>query len=221
MKICVLGDSLSFGRPKYNINPADTWPYKLCEVSSGKLTLRSRGGARARDLASDVDQLSNYYPNGYFDLTVVQVGIVDVTPRLLTPRARRLLELTNIGREMAGWLVRNRSAIERFGRPLTSRGEFKRDLIALRYTLSSLSRACVYLPILQPTGHLLSNCGDFSGLVKAYNMTMREVVKEQFLNFTEKFDYKENVLADGYHLTRKGHEYIAGLIYGSLSCAAG
>jgi hypothetical protein len=217
MNILVLGDSLSFGRPKHNIFPENTWPFILEKKITGRMVLRSRGGADVFYLCSDLSQLRHYYPNMYFDITIVQVGIVDVTPRLLTKRMRKIIGLFLFLKNLIVVASRNKKIVENFGRPDNSESKFKEGIESLSSLLKDLSKNVIYLSILQPTGFLLDNCGDFSGQVNLYNQALKRVVGGDYLDLHESFDYTKFILRDGYHLNTFGHMHVANLISKKVS----
>ena len=83
MKILIIGDSLTFA---HGVNIDDTWPF-LLQKNGHKVTHRGRGGSTIAKVLDELHEIkdwsnekTNKYPL-YFDICIVQVGIVDATPR--------------------------------------------------------------------------------------------------------------------------------------------
>ena len=86
-EILVMGDSLPFGRPNYGICRDKTWPYLLGRELDAHLCMRAHGASTSADVLSEAVSLNNYWFGSLkarrFNAAFVQVGIVDVSPRLL------------------------------------------------------------------------------------------------------------------------------------------
>ena len=96
MKILILGDSLVFPRPKYNIRYEDTWAGILASHGH-EIFQRAKGGSSIIDVEEETNHLMSYYLGEFdsyskpFDVLILQAGIVDVSPRILTPFLKKII----------------------------------------------------------------------------------------------------------------------------------
>ena len=208
----VLGDSLSFGRPKYLIFYKDTWPYKLGEHGFRVLN-RARGGSGIRAVISELRSINNYYmpscgqnSEERFRLCLIQVGIVDVTPRLVGLRLHKLLSWIPVYKRLFVWLSRKSWLYDLIGKPWVKGSEIEALLIKLD---SELQRAAIdffFIPVSPPFNRLKENCGDFSELVNDYNQKIDKIFPGRRIDIEFSSDL---LLPDGHHLTAKGHQKVA------------
>lgn len=126
----ILGDSLTFGRPKYQIRYQETWP-GLLEENGHKIFHRGRGRADSGAVSREASQLCEYMTDGssnnpLFDFCFIQVGIVDCTPRLLPRRVEHIAKRLHTCRDLVVWLHRKRWLMQYVGRPWVNRSNFKK-----------------------------------------------------------------------------------------------
>ena len=212
MDVLILGDSLSFGRPKHLIFYRDTWPYKLSEHGFRVLN-RARGGSGIKAVISELKSINNYYmPSSAqkvderFELCLVQVGIVDVTPRLVDSRLHKLLSWIPIYKRLFVWLSRKSWLYDLIGKSWVGEGEIEGLLIQLD---SELQRAAVeffFISVSPPFHRLKENCGDFSELVNDYNKKIDNIFPGRRIDIEFSSDL---LLPDGHHLTAEGHQRVA------------
>lgn len=221
-KILVLGDSLTFGRPKYQINNDDTWP-GLIEASGFRVFHRGMGGASSKSVLAEARHLYGYMIDGVcnrqppFDLCFIQVGIVDCTPRLLSRKLHRIIGFFPGGGRVVAGLSRFGPLIRLVGKPWVGLGEFERNVINILDLCSKLAADVVFIEIANPAHFLIDNCGDFSGVVHQYNSVLRDASNDGYLPCFKNLDLGDLLLPDGHHLTKDGHKRIADQILNHLS----
>jgi len=213
-KILVLGDSLTFGRPKYQIFNEDTWP-SLIEAAGHRICHRGKGGADSLAVLNEARHLYGYMVDGIsskrppFDLCVVQVGIVDCTPRLFTRKLSYIIGLFPGGAEMVSRLSRLGFLVRLIGKPWVSLAKFEKNITNILGICSQLATRVVFIEIARPAHFLIDNCGDFSSTVDQYNLVMRDASKDSYLPIYDNKDSGDLLLPDGHHLTKDGHKKIA------------
>lgn len=221
-KVLVLGDSLTFGRPKYHISNDDTWPSQI-EASGFRVFHRGMGGASSKSVLDEarhlygymIDEVSNRQPP--FDLCFIQVGIVDYTPRLLSQKLHRVIGVFPGGGRVVAALSRFGPLIRLVGKPWVSLVEFQRNVMNILDLCSKLAADVVFIEIAKPAHFLIDNCGDFSGVVHQYNSVLRDASNDGYLPVFENLDLGDLLLPDGHHLTKDGHKRIAQQILNYLS----
>lgn len=209
----ILGDSLTFGRPSHHISYEDTWP-RLLEHTGFKVFHRGIGGADSGVVLGELKHLHGYMApsstnDAPFDICLIQVGIVDCTPRLLPKRLTRIAKKLPVSRELINWLSRKRTILQRVGRPWINSIHFEKNILEIVALAQDLSDDVVFIQIAKPAHFLLENCGDFSALVDQYNTILREKSGGAFLPVYEDIELTDQFLPDGHHLTKIAHRNIA------------
>ena len=210
MEILVLGDSLTFGRPKYGICRDKTWPYLLRHELDALLCMRARGGATSADVLSEASGLASYWFGSLqarrFDAAFVQVGIVDVSPRLvpklLYPYASRIPGFSRLQRSR--WLH------ETVGRPWVSSGQFAQAIARIDKLLGRLADQVFFVEIAMPDHYLKQNVGDFSSSVSRRNLLISGCIgQSRFIPCWGGVAVPQFLLPDGHHLNEEGHQLVA------------
>ncbi len=210
MEILVLGDSLPFGRPKYGICRDKTWPYLLrCELDA-LLCMRARGGATSLDVLAEAASLSGYWFGPLqarrFDAAFIQVGIVDVSPRLLPkplyPYASRIPGFSRLQRSK--WLHKV------VGKPWVSSGRFAQAIARIDELLGRVADQVFFVEIAMPDHYLKQNVGDFSSLVSRRNLLISAYIgQKRFVSCWGGVAVPQFLLPDGHHLNEEGHQVVA------------
>jgi len=208
--VLVLGDSLTFGRPKYGICRDSTWPYLIARQMNCELQLRSRGGSTIIDVKHEAEALKSYWCDDLskpvFNCLIVQVGIVDCCPRICP---RSLYRFVN---KIPGFnkLERNRIIHQIAGRPWVNEETFKKSLKELREVAKSLAGHVFYVEIAKPVHNLIENVGDFTNITHRYNNLIKDQVgSEMFVEWCSRESLENMILPDGHHLNKLGHEMVA------------
>lgn len=210
MEILVLGDSLPFGRPKYGICRDKTWPYLLRLELNAHLCMRARGGATSNDVLLEAAGLDGFWFGSLrarrFDAAFVQVGIVDVSPRLLPkplyPYASKIPGFSRLQRSR--WLHKV------VGRPWVSSDQFAQSIAKIDELLGRLADQVFFIEIAMPGHYLKQNVGDFSSLVSRRNLLISGCIGERrFVPCWGGVAVPQYLLPDGHHLTEEGHQVVA------------
>lgn len=214
MRILILGDSLTFPRPKYNITYEDSWPGLLSKAGH-EIFLRGKGGSNILDVEKEVDHLSSYFvnENNYsekpFDIIILQVGIVDLTPRIFSPFVKKTILKIPVLRKIVTPIHRNKFFYKYISSVAISEKQFEKSMGRLHSKFSQLANNAYLIEIAKPTHNLLNNVGDFSENVIRYNLISRLFFEKNLLEVYKDSDILPLFLPDGHHLSLKGHFHVA------------
>lgn len=212
-RVLILGDSLTFGRPKHQIYYEESWP-GLLQSRGFDIFHRGRGGADAVAVLQEARHCRSYMSSmasdGYmpFKYCVVQVGIVDCTPRVFSRKFLGLSAKIPGLRKMVSSLSSKKSLVSKIGRPWVNERLFQSKLTELLKVLKTLCEVIVLIEVARPVHNLVLNCGDYSCAVAKYNEILQSLPGAYFLPV---FDATESLylLPDGHHLNAAGHQLIA------------
>lgn len=229
-RVVALSDSLSLPRP--GLSWEDTWPSRLYE------DLRQLGldaevinfGRRRRTVDTltgpDFEQLVEFVEP---DIVVLQVGIVDCSPRVFSRRSRDLLNHRYFPARLRDWLVARRSAKrasivakDPLAKVYVPPSTFRRTLEAFAARLEALPRvpALVVIPIVAAPEVLESKSPGHRSNVDLYNRHLQEVsarrgwtwlATDALGSVPAPFD------ADGYHLSAAGNRALASVLAGEIA----
>ena len=212
MRILILGDSVPFARPKHEIYLEQTWPF-LLEQNNFSVTIRSKGGSTISDVLRELQELVFYYGNEKnkpFEFIIIQIGIVDVSPRsiLYPPFFDWFLYKIKLNK-FAEIIKRSNFIYKIFSYNKTSIKKFNKIKLLINNTSRLLSSKIIYLAIAPPIKNLKSNLGDFSKKVDLYNNVLKiQSNNEFFLNPYQDEIIENLILEDGHHLSKNGHHII-------------
>ena len=211
MKILIIGDSLTFA---HGVNIDDTWPF-LLQKNGHKVTHRGRGGStitKVLDELHEIKDWSNEKPNKYplyFDIYIVQVGIVDAKPRPFGKGVTYLLKQLPFGNVIISRLSKSKLFLKYFGTQWTSEKKFFEKTKILLKETSKIAKKTYFLEIAKPAHYLKQNCGDFSKIIEKYNRILKtNCKKSSFLNVFNNKKSDKYLLRDGHHLNIHGHKII-------------
>ncbi len=201
MRILIFTDSLSLPRSTPEIcHHTDTWPERLQKLGH-EVCLSAIGGATIKTLFKQ----SFYFGNaGYFDLVIIQSGIVDCAPRFARQLEVKLLQATPI----LGKLILN-ALNTNFIRGIRNITYTKPNTFKPFVDKFDTSYACpvCYIPILpaspayeQRLSGVSKNIARFNQLFPAERIID---IKELTLN---------DLLSDFHHLNSNGHQVIMNAI---------
>jgi hypothetical protein len=142
----------------------------------------------------------------FFDATFVEVGIVDVSPRIVSK------QLYPYASRMPGFskLQRSKRLHKAFGKPWVSPEQFNQNIAAIDEQLSLFSRQVYYIEIAKPAHYFKQNVGDFSESVEVYNRIISQCVGAgRFIACWNGQPVPEFLLPDGHHLSKEGHLAVA------------
>lgn len=221
MNILVVGDSLSFPRGHKSQRVGETWPPLLQRGLSAYVWNRSQPASTSKTVLENLQQLNFYcaYPTSKLDAIIIQVGIVDATPRDFNLLIHRAILRLPKGKSAVRTAFRALSKTLHWKRrPWISTKEFKLNLSKIIRLCAEIAHAVIFVSIAPPRHHLLSNEPDLPELVKTYNQTMQASVLAFGENFAMFIDPWQTVsdlqmdsllLADGHHLSYEGHLHLA------------
>ena len=214
--VITIADSLSLPRPWDENSPSSleqTWPFLLAEGRAEESGSAfdwhwplSISGGRAADFKRALRHYGDHLTKSRVSLVVAQFGVVDATPRHLPQKLSGILERTDriLGTNWNRGL-RRRSAMYRvYGRPWTSRKQFRDNLTSIVCELRSLQCPILFVPIFQPKSNLLEITR--MSLVDDYNKIFLEFSSESSL---VDIPVEPELVSDGYHLSTCGHQTLA------------
>jgi lysophospholipase L1-like esterase len=213
MRILILGDSLVFPRPKHNIRYEDTWAGILSNRGH-EIFQRAKGASNISDVETETNHLMSYYLSDLessqpFDVLILQAGINDVSPRILTPLLKKIISKIPIIRKYLPDILRNSFFYKYFGHIGTSKKKFNKVNLRLEHKFKRLAKKQIILEIAKPAHFLIKNIGDFSDNVNNYNKIYSEIFGENLLKVYKDINSSNILLPDGHHLNKIGHELIA------------
>ena len=136
---------------------------------------RGRGGATINKILYELTEIGDWDKDTQdnklcpFDLCIVQVGIVDVTPRPINKSVTYFIRHVPLIKSVLFKLSRSKNFLKYFGKPWTSETVFLKKFNLLREKINNFAKKTIFIEIARPTHYLKENCGDFSEKVKKYN----------------------------------------------------
>ena len=203
-----LGDSLGFTRAdKYSPSVwRETWVGKLANSDFfDSCWFMNMGGEMAKGVALKANQVVSYLTDSMEVTCIIQVGIVDSSPRALPRSVITLISkalLLNKG--SSNNLQKNRFFLKIWGRPWTSSKKYRSLMVATvnSLLLSSSVKRVILVGISHPEGSLRTKLGEFD--VEPYNESLRELSRQH--PNVEFLEPMPSLHPDGYHMTREAHE---------------
>ena len=95
------------------------------------------------------------------------------------------------------------------GRAWVGLRDFEQNISNITQVASKLAKKVVFIEIAKPRHFLAKNCGDFSNVVDQYNDVLKSNHGGFFLSIFDDVDLDNQLLQDGHHLTRSGHQNLA------------
>ena len=172
--------------------------------------MRACGGATSLDVLAEAASLASYWFGPLqarrFDAAFVQVGIVDVSPRLLPkplyPYASKIPGFSRLQRSK--WLHKV------IGKPWVSSGQFAQAIASIDKLLGRIADQVFFVEIAMPDHYLKENVGDFSSVVSRRNlMISSHIGQRRFVPCWGGVAVPQFLLPDGHHLNEEGHQLVA------------
>ncbi|MCE4538170.1 SGNH/GDSL hydrolase family protein [Pelomonas sp. P7] len=222
MKLLIAGDSLSMSRHADGISFEQIYAVRIQRAHPAMLVINGSERANSSRRIASEEYLDEYLRPLAPDHVVIQVGVVDCTPRIFTEGERRLLRLMQrvpllraISRAIIRAASRNRAAITRQrNMPMIPLDEFQRHLQAfiLEARKARIDCSIAIVNIACPSAtFLLRNHGALE-LVERYNAALQTIASEAGSQVIDLFAYTrqhpESLLADGYHINAKAHQFL-------------
>lgn len=224
MKILVLGDSLAFPRHTKGQSLEHAWPDLVANRIPGSvLWQRARAANMSSGVLDEARELNFFFGDTVpFDVVVVQVGIVDCCPRPVPASVLRFLRGFTAGVRIAAMIDKHHGFLVRLrARPWIAAPVFAANVAGAVAALRKLAPRLILLAIAPPRHHLLENAPGVEGQVRLYNQVLRRVVEQHPRGTLFVDPYSDSnpdllVLADGHHLTAKGHASVASALVAAL-----
>jgi predicted dehydrogenase len=239
LRVVAIADSLALARIKpVVIHWEETWPSRLA------VELRAAGvdaevincGSRERtaDLLLDYE-FEEHVVCKQPDVVIVQVGIVDCSPRIFSRRERTFLNRRFVPARLRDWIVRRRSErrqeLLRASDPLrkvyTSPGKFAECLDVFGARLAGLERRprLIVLPIVCDREVMNEKSPGHHENVVKYNALLRSFAKAAGADWIEPgelirdFEIADSFVSDGHHLSVSGSARCAQVLASLLAQA--
>ena len=221
-KLLIIGDSLSMSRYEDGISYEEMYSSRLAFAFPERLVVNASERANSSNRISSKSYLVEYVYPMKPHITIIQIGVVDCLPRLLTQFQRRVVSITTRLRmtkkltdHYIQYLSMRRFQItKRRAMPFVSQNDFEKNLNILKSELISinpLSRFIV-VGIPCPSKFLTNKSYAADDFVREYNNILRSIFDFNTSKYIDLYEATKHdpslLLNDGYHISRLGHEYL-------------
>lgn len=231
-RVVVLGDSLSMPRKEGGefVKWNDTWAYQVQKDirRSGDEIEVLNYGARARSIKTIIthdfhEQIVLTEPQ----VVVLQIGVVDAAPRILSLREKRFLNRTFfpgfLRRRVIAYRKKHKSRITAnapLKRVYTSPSAFSETLDTFDKMLEEKYEGklekLIVIPIVADLSIMEENSPSYGENIRLYNLLLEEFCNSKghiFLSLPDNFwSTAANYCLDGYHLSAEGNSVVAEII---------
>lgn len=222
MKLLIAGDSLSMSRHIDGITFDQTYAVLTQRAHPSALVINGSERANSsRRIGSD-DYMDEYLRPLAPEHVIVQIGVVDCTPRIFTYLERRVLGLMQRTPLLRGISVaiiraasRNRAAItQRRNITAVPLDEFERHLRTFIAEARRIRGECrvALVNIACPSDTFLSRNPSALELVECYNAALDSIAVEYGCGIVDLFaftrSHPESLLPDGYHINAMAHQFL-------------
>ncbi|XDD51528.1 SGNH/GDSL hydrolase family protein [Leptospira sp. WS92.C1] len=213
-KILLLTDSLGLPRPNTpEIKDSDVWTYLVAEKLKNEYLFffQRIGGLHTRELISQSQfgYLAGYSP----DIIILQIGIVDCTPRSVREKELKLFQFLpeKISNKIHQYVKKNHiKLIYKRKIKYVYPAEFEANLNQFK---SIFENARIFaIAISGPNDSLSKNNPYLVDAVDLYNEILKKLFGSSFINPYSRHDLDANLLEDGIHLSRRGHLVVANAV---------
>ncbi len=230
MVISVVGDSLAM--PRYEDDGlvffSQTWPVQLQAMSLGKnlkpiqISLHAQRSRDSRSLNKSGTRLEalRFVDSEY---VVLQIGIVDCAPRIISEREKRNLNRFYVPKAYRHRIIKKRRAHRHLENPEYSLDKvyvkpeaFRRNVEQFRdYSHACGNKKMLVIPILGDTKTLEANHPGYKSNIVRYNNILSSLQDDflRLISLEGNLDSAEFYVGDSYHLSRLGHKKIAEAIF--------
>lgn len=240
MRIVVLADSLALPRnePPNVVLWEETWPARLQQAcdAHGLTAEVINCGARSRRITSLIGHdFHEHIELKRPDVLVLQIGIVDCAPRVISLRERWVMNLRGFPRVLRDAVIRRRSATRAdrtrrnpLAKVYTPPREFADSLATFgtRLRRTDADVGVIVLPIVGRLAQLEEHSPGYVSNIGAYNEMLRRFCLEFGHHWltpenTVPPESQDNCFADdGYHLSPRGNQRVADSVHAELSSLA-
>lgn len=230
MVITVVADSLAMPRREEggSVLFSQTWPVQLQTMSLShtvKPIHIAMHAQRARDSRSLNKSGTRSDALKFVDseLVVLQIGIVDCAPRIISEHEKRNLNRFYVPKAYRDRIIENRKAHRHLESPEHALDKvyvkpeaFRKNVEQFRdYSRACGNRKMLVIPILGDTKTLEKNHPGYKSNIVRYNDILSSL-QDDFLNLISMEDNLDNAefyVRDAYHLSSLGHQKIAEAIF--------
>lgn len=203
MRILLLTDSLALPRDNpEEVRHEETWPELL--KNEGHLVHQvSIGGATSSDLKKQVSYHRHFLP----DIVILQVGIVDCSPRFASKFEIEVLKkIPVIGNKIIK-IINKPSVRSLRKKTYVSKHNFGNELAQIKKKLNTHFIAIGIMPATEQYEKVLPGITDN---ILEYNSKMKHIFEEEYLDVTNL--PLDALMLDFHHLNKKGHLLLNNLI---------
>jgi acyl-CoA thioesterase I len=222
MRVLVAGDSLSMARHADGVGYPEIYPVRLQLAFPGDIVINaSLRGNSSEEIAAErylVEHLRPLRPTH----VVLQIGIVDCTPRLFGQREKLLLSAMDrvpgvraLSRAVIDHASRHRYAITRLRRMCqVPVDRFERSLQAFAASACDGNPQCTFsvVNIPCPTDVFVRSNYRVAEIIVQYNGILARLAGELRAGLVDLYDYTRrnpaSLLSDGYHLAVPAHDFL-------------
>ncbi len=205
LRILLVTDSEALPRSAIGLGLEDTYLYRLERAAS--LWVLSWGGCWIGDITDRALNVASYLPPATFDLSIIQLGIVDCSPRPVPYFCRHQVDRLpgSIKKLVIKGLHYLRSTILKVGyTQYTPIDEFTLHYARLVAGLAEKSRNVVAIGIASVNELVARQSPQLVEQIAIYNAEIRKIAP----SFIDLAGLEEDTLTDDAHINALGHDYI-------------
>jgi len=209
----VITDSVGQPRPAIGLKYEDTYLGRLERDCPGQWVI-SGAGYRLCESMGRVNNMAVQFPRGFFDIGIVQLGLVDCAPRPLSYEQRLIVEgLPGFLRApLVALLHKSRPLIQKTGYyQFTPIKRFEREFTSLLDSLALLCRDVIVISIAPVSRAMASHSPGLDGEIARYNASMRELAPI-FIDLSALAADEGKYLTGDGHIRKPAHDFIWGFL---------
>ena len=209
MRTLGIVDSVGLPRPTVGCYYETTYISKL--EKKGYFWLLSGGGYRLATRYEHLLNLSQYLEPNFFDLIVIQIGIVDCSPRPIPYLVRQVVSLG------PSWLIKGVAQVLHILRPIILKKKFYQFTPIKKFTLlygnllkvtKRLGKTTIIIGI-APIKHSLEiHSPGTTTQIDLYNNSLKELAKTSDSYYVDLEGLSEEDLTDDAHIKGTAHTFI-------------
>ena len=221
-KLLIIGDSLSMSRHEDGIGYEKMYSSLLALAFPSRLIVNASERANSTKRISSSAYLGEYVYPMKPDVAIIQIGVVDCLPRLLTDFQRRAVSLASrlsLTKGLANRYIEHLSkrrlqATEKRPMSLVSLYDFEENLRLFRSALTAKNSEArfILITIPCPGKAVTEKSYNADNLVVQYNNILRKIFLHGNSKFVDLYEATKCdmslLLQDGYHISEFGHEYL-------------
>lgn len=211
--IVILGDSLSLPRPEDGIDDTDTYAFKIAK--NNIVLNKSQYGNNTK---KQLSRINADVMGTHADIYIIQLGIVDCSPRIFSYRERKLLSalslyFSRIIKKYIEYKTKNRfKKTQRKKIVYVTLSQYVKNMNDIINTIQKHNdvKKIFLINIAYPSESLKRKNYDIENIIKQYNNSLDEF-KNDLIMIVDLFSYTKNnadALLQDEHISIKGHNFI-------------